>query len=228
MSPKRIAEHVLGNCISFINFEIQSTFFIDISIGNSLIQQLIMNKYLIFSKNWLGYAAVVSLFCMLVYTAVQQSFRQSANDPQYQLAQDAVNAINKGTDPKLLTGTRPLDIAETLSPYVLIYDANGNAIGNNVTLDGAAPKLPGGVLDEARKNGTNSVTWQPRPAIRQATVMMATHRGYVVVAGRSLQNTEDHIDRLGMLVLFGWAASLVAMLVIVILQELMTSKMGHA
>ena len=57
--------------------------------------------------------------------------------------------------------------------------------------------------------------------------MMTTNKGYVVVAGRSLQNTEEHIDRLGTLVLFGWAGSVVAMLVIAVLQELMMGKMRH-
>jgi len=186
-----------------------------------------MNKYLIISKNWLGYAAVVTLLCFLVYIIAQQNFRQSANDPQYQLAQDAVNAINKGTDPKQLTGTQSLDIASTLLPYVLIYDTNDNTIGNNVTLDGRTPKLPDGVLNEARSNGTNVITWQPRSGVRQATVMMAAHKGYLVVAGRSLRNTEDHIATLGGQVLFGWIASLIAMLLVVVLQELMVSKMSH-
>lgn len=187
-----------------------------------------MNKYLIISKNWLGYAAVVTLLCLTVYGAVQQSFRQSANDLQYQMAQDVANAINKGADPKSLTGTQQLDLASTLSPYVIIYDTNGNAVGSNITLNGQIPKPPAGALDDARNNGTNSVTWQPRPGIRQATVMMATRRGYLVVAGRSLRNTEEHIDRLGILVFFGWVASLLVMLVVAVLQEFMTSKMGHA
>ena len=185
-----------------------------------------MNKYLIISKNWLGYAAVVTLLCLTVYGAVQQSFRQSANDLQYQMAQDVANAINNGADPKSLTGTQQLDLASTLSPYVLIYDANGNAVGNNVTLNGKVPKPPAGALAEARKRGSNSVTWQPRPDVRQATVMIATRRGYLVVAGRSLRNTEEHIYKLGMLVLFGWIASLLVMLVVAVLQEFMTSKMS--
>lgn len=184
-----------------------------------------MNKYLIISKNWLGYAALVTLLCLTVYGAVQQSFRQSANDLQFQMAQDVANAINKGADPKLLTGTQQLDLASTLSPYVLIYDANGNAVGNNVTLNGLVPKPPVGALNEARNSGSNSVTWQPRPGIRQATVMIATRRGYLVVAGRSLRNTEEHIHRLGLLVFFGWIASLLVMLVVAVLQEFMTSKM---
>jgi len=187
-----------------------------------------MNTYLSISKNWLGYAAVVTLLCLLVYIIAQQNFRQAANEPQYQLAQDAVNDLNKGTDPKLLTGTQSLDIASTLSPYVLIYDSNGNAVGNNIMLDGRIPKPPDGALNKASSNGINTVTWQPRPGVREATVMMATRKGYIVVAGRSLQTTESQIATLGGQVLFGWIASLAAMLIVVFLQELMTSKMSHA
>ena len=187
-----------------------------------------MNRYLIISKNWLGYAAVVTLLCLLVYIVAQQNFRQSANDPQYQLAQDAANAINKGADPKSLLGAAPVEIATTLSPYLLIYDANGNSIGNNTTLDGKPPKLPEGVLETTRRQRTNVVTWQPRSGIRQATVMITAGRGYTIVAARSLQTTEERVRTLGTQVLFGWIASLTAMLVIVFLQELMTSKMSAA
>lgn len=187
-----------------------------------------MNKYLVISKNWLGYAAVVTLLCFLVYIVAQQNFRQSANDPQYQLAQDAANAINNGIAPKSLAGTATLDIASTLSPYLLIYDANGNLVTNNITLDGKTPHLPEGALNSTRSGGTNVVTWQPRPGIRQATVIRVTRNGYIVVAGRSLQTVEDNISTLGMQVLFGWIASLVAMLAIVTLQEMITGKMTAA
>jgi Ca2+/Na+ antiporter len=187
-----------------------------------------MNRYLIISKNWLGYAAVVTLLCFLVYVVAQQTFRQSANDPQYQLAQDAASAINKGADPKSIVGAAPVEISTTFSPYLLIYDAHGNSIGNNITLDGKTPKLPNGVLETTRRQNTNVVTWQPRAGLRQATVMVSAGRGYTIVAGRSLQTTEERISTLGMQVLFGWIASLAAMAVIVLLQELMTSKMNAA
>jgi hypothetical protein len=52
------------------------------------------------------------------------------------------------------------------------------------------------------------VTWQPEPGVREATVAVGWRRGFVV-AGRSLQLTEQHIDQVGLIVGMGWLATLV-------------------
>ncbi|MDB5133834.1 MAG: hypothetical protein JWP37_437, partial [Mucilaginibacter sp.] len=52
--------------------------------------------------HWFGYAVVITLLCGIIYIVAQQNFRQAANDPQVQLAQEAANAINNGADPKTL------------------------------------------------------------------------------------------------------------------------------
>ncbi len=46
----------------------------------------------VFSKG-LPFAVAVTGFCLLAYVTVQQSLRQGANDPQIQMAQDAVAAL---------------------------------------------------------------------------------------------------------------------------------------
>jgi hypothetical protein len=186
-----------------------------------------MNKYLGIFKNWFGYAAVVSMLCGIIYIVAQQNFRLSANDVPYQLAHDAATGINDVGEPKQFphTGT-PVEITESLAPWLLVCDANGNALSNGALLDGKTPRLPQGVFDKAKKEGVNMVTWQPRPGVRQATVMVHTTVGYTVVAGQSLTITEDHISMLGTQVVFGWMLSLVAMLVVVTVQEMMTRKFG--
>lgn len=186
-----------------------------------------MNKYLAIFKNWFGYAAVVSMLCGIIYIVAQQNFRMSANDSPYQLAQDAASQLNKTTGSKQFpnAGT-PVEINESLAPWLLICDANGNALSNGALLDGKTPKLPQGVFDKAKKDGVNMVTWQPRPGIRQATVLVHTTVGYTVVAGQSLSIAENHISMLGAQVIFGWMLSLVAMLVVVTVQEMMTRKFG--
>ncbi len=55
-----------------------------------------MNKLKNIFRIWLPFAVTVTAFCALTYAAVQQSFRQNANDPQIQLAEDAVDAIVDG------------------------------------------------------------------------------------------------------------------------------------
>lgn len=185
-----------------------------------------MNKYATIFRNWFGYAAVITLVCIILYVTVQQSFRLSANDPQVQMAQDAAIAIDKGADPKTLSATATgMDIAQGLSPYVIVYDPSGNVVAGNTTLNGKPLRIPQGVIDYIRKNGRDAASWQPQPGVRQAMVGVVTATGkYIVVAGRSLAPTEERISRLGEQVVFGWVMSLIGMLVIVFLQSLMVRK----
>jgi hypothetical protein len=182
-----------------------------------------MNRYAIIFKNWFGYVALVTLFCCMGYLVGQQGFRQSADDPQYQLVQDAVNAINKGADPKSL-GAPVLDLAETLSPYLIIYDKAGNMVINGARLNGKPLEIPKGVLNYIQLNGVDHATWQPEPGIRQAMVGMRTTNRQVVIAGRSLRKIEEHIAILGQQMALGWAISMVAMLVVAVLQHLMVKR----
>lgn len=185
-----------------------------------------MNKYATIFRNWFGYAAVITLVCILVYVTVQQSFRLSANDPQVQMAQDSALAIDKGADPHSPPGANNgIDISQDLSPYLMVYDPSGNVVAGNATLNGKPLRIPQGVIDYIRKNGRDAASWQPAPGVRQAMVGVSTTRGrFIVVAGRSLAPTEERIARLGEQVAFGWVMSLIAMLVVAFLQSLMIRK----
>jgi hypothetical protein len=185
-----------------------------------------MNKYTLIFKNWLAYAAIITLLCGIVYITVQQSYRLSANDPQLQLAEDAANAINKGVDPKsLVSSTAAIDISQSLSPYLLIYDARGNVVAGSATLNSKPLKIPQGVIDYIQKNGKDAATWQPAPGVRQAMVgFSTTNKGYITVSGRSLRNTEERISLLGEQVFFGWTMSLLGLFVVAFLQEWITLK----
>jgi hypothetical protein len=182
-----------------------------------------MNRYAIIFVNWLGYATLVTLFCCMGYLVGQQGFRQSADDPQYQLVQDAVNAINKGADPYSL-GTSPRELAETLSPYLIIYDKAGNMVVNGARLYGKPLEVPKAVLNYIQLNGDDHATWQPLPGIRQAMVGMRAKNGNVVIAGRSLRKIEEHIAILGQQMALGWAISMVVMLVVAVLQHIMVRR----
>ena len=185
-----------------------------------------MNKYITIFKNWFAYAGIITLLCGIVFITVQQSYRLSANDPQLQLAEDAANALNKGADPKSIVGSTPaIEISQSLSPYLVIYDASGNVAAGSATLNGKPLKIPQGVIDYIQKNGKDAATWQPVPGVRQAMVGFSTaNKAYVTVAGRSLRNVEDRISLLGEQVLFGWGMSLLGMLVVALLQSMMTKK----
>lgn len=179
-----------------------------------------MNKFLTVFRNWFAYAAMITLVCGVIYVTVQQSYRMSANDPQFQADGDAAIAIGKGADPKTLTDKGPtVDISQSLALWLIIYDAQGSVAATNATLDGTVPRFPKAVLDHVRNSGIDALTWQPRSGIRQATVSVHTN-DYTVVAGRSLRLTEQRISLLGRQVFFGWAMSLLAMALVVLLLQM--------
>ena len=80
-------------------------------------------------KFWLPLAAVITLFCGLIYATVQQSYRMDANDPQIQMAEDTARALESGQPASSLVPSGKVDIAQSLAPYLIIYDTNGQAAG---------------------------------------------------------------------------------------------------
>lgn len=167
-------------------------------------------------KLWLPLAVTITLICGIVYTVVQQNYRHSANDPQYQMAEDAANEINSGVDPKTLIVNPPVELSSSLSPYLIIYDELEQPIASGALLNGKIPTLPSGVLVYVKKNGEDMITWQPRKGIRQALVIEKTTSGslYFVVAGRSLRKTEERIGLLMQQIVLGWACSLMILFVV--------------
>lgn len=200
----------------FIYFDLQSTFY--------LIKITTMN-YLIIFRNWLPYAAIITLLCGIIFIATQQSFRSTADDPQYQLVEDGAAAINNGADPKSLVNPAPaIETSKSLAPFMIIYEASGSLIASNANLDGKALTIPKGVLSYIEEHGSDAATWQPRSGVRLAMVGMKSDAGKVVIAGRSLRKVEERIVRLGEQVLFGWGCSLVGLLIVVIFQDWLTKK----
>jgi hypothetical protein len=188
-----------------------------------------MDRFTGIFKNWIAYAAIITLMCGIIYITAQQNFRMNANDPQYQMIEDAANAINNGADAKsLVTSTTNIEISKSLAPFLVIYDAAKNIIATNAILNGKALTIPPGVLTYVQKNGRDAVSWQPQPGVRLAMVAVyaSSGKGYIVVAGRSLLEIEERISILGRQVLFGWACSLAALFVVAFLQDEMTRRMN--
>ena len=169
-----------------------------------------MNTFLSALKTWIPFAVSVTLICGIIYGTVQQSYRQGANDPQYQMAGDAAAAIEHGADPKSIVPAASLDLSQTLSPFLIIYDDKGVPAASGALLDGKIPSPPPGVFDYAREKGENVLTWQPRAGIRQAIVvrkLTGAMQGFVL-SGRSLFKVEEREQLLVRQILFGWTISL--------------------
>jgi hypothetical protein len=165
---------------------------------------------------WLPAAVGVSLMSGVLYVSVQQSYRQNANDPQLQMAEDAAARLSSGDAPAAVVGDGSVDVATSLAPFVAVYDASGRVLASDGTLDGAPPSPPPGVLQAARDRGQNMVTWQPRDGVRQAleVVPWSSPSGEgTVLAGRSLREVEHRVDDLTLMVGLGWAVTMAAIAV---------------
>ena len=119
-------------------------------------------------------AFVLTLSCGISYLLVQQDLRQSANDPQIQMAEDG---ISPQTLPRV-------DISKSLAPFVIVFDQNGNPVSSSGTLNGAIPTIPAGIFQYVRNSGEDRFTWQPAPSVRIAAVVDKTNSGFIL-AGRN-------------------------------------------
>lgn len=165
-------------------------------------------------KYWLLMAAIVTGLSGLLYAAVQQDLRQSANDPQIQMAEDTAAKLADGQQVQNVVPTEKVDIANSLAPYIIIFDATGKPIASSVQLDGQTPTVPSGVFDYVRQNGEDRITWQPQSGVRSAIVVTqfkGPNPGFVL-AGRSLREVEIREDNIMHLILLGWLAILIVTL----------------
>ena len=171
-------------------------------------------KKLSFIFSWLPIGIAVTLLSFLVYGVVQQTIRLSANIPQIQLAEDAAVNIVRGVSPQAVIPKDNVDMAASLSPYMIVYDDQGNILASSVELDGKVPVLPSGVLAQAREQEVR-VTWQPRSGVRSAAVVVryVGDKPGFVLAGRSLREVEKLEDVILRDVFMGWAVTMVVTLV---------------
>lgn len=159
-----------------------------------------MKKNLIY---WIAASTVVTIIFGTIYATGQYILRSGANDPQIQLAEDIATRLNNGASPGNQTSNK-VDVAKSLSPFVIIYDKQGKELNGSVQLDGKTPELPKGVFSYA--NPQYTVTWEPKSGVRIAAVVRSTNNGYVL-AGRNLREVENRENILLILVGIGWGVS---------------------
>ncbi|HEY5901891.1 MAG TPA: hypothetical protein VIU39_05015 [Anaerolineales bacterium] len=177
-----------------------------------------MNRMKNILRLWLPFAVVISAFCALAYAAVQQAYRQGANDPQIQMAEDAASALADGQAPADLMRASTVPVAKSLAPFMIIYDADGKVAASSAQLDGKTPSLPDGVLDSTRQLGENRITWQPRGGVRIASVIVSYPGGYVL-AGRNMREVEARESQTTLFAGLTWVLALLATLLVIALGE---------
>jgi hypothetical protein len=166
-------------------------------------------------RYWIPIAIAVTAMSVLIYVAVQQDFRKSLNDPQLQMAQDVANRLLDGAPPKSFAATPGVDIAASLSPWVVVCDINGKPVASGASLEGTTPVPPKGVFEYTLQNGEDRITWQPRSDVRVATVIeywRGKNGAGFVVTGRNMREVEDRIGALENQVAALWLLTMAATL----------------
>ncbi len=166
-----------------------------------MIKKLIKHYYI-----WILALILTTAFCGLVYVSVHQVLRQSANDPQIEIAQDTANLLNSGQKIEAIMPAGKVDPSISLAPFIIVYNDNQQVTASSVSLDNQTPQLPKGVLDFVKNHGEEKLTWQPKNGIRIASVITKYNGGFVL-AGRSLKEVELRVDRLSHTVLMVWLAA---------------------
>lgn len=174
---------------------------------------------------WLPLVVALTGVFGFAFTAVQQNYRQSMNDPQIAMAEDAAASLSRDYNPEKVipSGGVPVDIATSLSPWIAIFDDSGTVVDSYAGLDNSGLRLPEGLFDTstwqplkkyvAPTGPETRVTWQPRPGVRQAIVLVqfqTPHGVGYVAAGRSMRLVEERIINLTQLGAVAWSTTVLA------------------
>lgn len=166
-------------------------------------------------RHFLPLFILVTCIYGVIAFVVQQNYRQSANDPQIQMAEDTGLALSNGQKVADLLPSQKIDIATSISPFLVVYDNKGIPVAASGTLNNQLPQLPAGIFGYVDEHSDDRVTWQPIPGIRDAIVVVkyVTNQGTgYVMAGRSLREIEKRESQLQMQVAIGWVVTILATL----------------
>lgn len=179
-----------------------------------------IKKVIKFLRIFIPVVLVCSAIFGTIELAVQQNYRQSANDPQIQMAQDQAKAFENGQKIESVGAGEKIDLSKSLAPFLIVFDSQENPATSSATLNGRIPVPPPGVFEQATNQGENRVTWQPSENVRIAAVVAPFHgptSGFIL-AGRSLREVEKRESQLNLQVGAGYLVSVVIIGATILLQ----------
>ena len=158
-------------------------------------------------------AAIVTVQVGLVELAVQQNYRQSANDPQIAATIDVASLLEQGAPASaIIDESQAIDISKSLDTFVMVFDGSGKKLVSGAKIGTATPSVPQGVFDYAKKHGSDNFTWQPQKGVRIAASVLpygsGQNTGYVL-AGRNIKDVEKRETSLDLICLAAWFVSIV-------------------
>ena len=123
---------------------------------------------------WLPIAVASTVLAFAGAFTSQQQLRAGADQPQSVLVHDAAEAMAAGQD-RGAWMPAPITLESGQGMFLAAYDAAGKPLWSSARLAGRLPEPPPGVFRNANR-GQYRVTWQPRPTIRQALVIVPNPR----------------------------------------------------
>lgn len=179
-------------------------------------------------KTWFTLGLLLTVTLGTTFGVAQQVVRQSANDPQIQLAEDWADQLTSDNDATHLSMGNFIDPNRSLATFGIVYDQAGNIASSSVT----APTnflQPDGVFGSVDQAPNKEVhfTWQPATGTRFAAVIKRVDAGgktFYVLAARNLREVENRIDKIMWLTVGAWFAGLVLILLSLHLHLLPTLK----
>ncbi len=188
-----------------------------------------MSDMKLFTKTfikWLPLGVAITMLCGLIHVSVQQNYRQGLNDPQIQMAEDAARYLAKDYTPAAVVPRgQSIDIAQSLAPWIAVYDESGKVLESSAVLDGKPPMPPHGVFDTTHWKdpivghhltadvpaNQNRVSWESASGVRNAIVIahIEGSKGGFVIAGRNMREVEEREGSLMQMIALGWIAILI-------------------
>lgn len=151
------------------------------------------------------YSLALIIGCLSIYIIIQQSLRMTANSPQDSIVENmSLLAAKQGISLEPIL-KQSIDITSEETPFVIVYDKDGNFLASSAVLKGRIPVLPKGVFETVKKSIKKSFTWEPEGGIRIAAVMKyysGKYSGYILV-GRTLTTVEEAEDYFKKMVITG-------------------------
>ncbi|MEI6728811.1 MAG: hypothetical protein WCK98_04165 [bacterium] len=172
-------------------------------------------------KHWILPTILLTLVFVTILATAQSVIRTESNEELYTKGVDYRTVLQSGQPSNQLKSLEAVDPYESLSAIVVLYDVNQNVLGSNIVKSREVPKIPSGVLDYARSNNVNRVTWQPYSDLRLSAVaykVSGNFNGFVVVA-KNQEYTNARINIISKYVGVAWIASLVILLFINTLKD---------
>jgi len=111
-----------------------------------------------------------------------------------------------------------VEISRSLAPFYVIFDNSQEPIASSGLLKGEMPTLPDGVLDFARQNRGHSLTWEPQPGTRIATVIVPYKDGFVL-AGRNMREVEAREAQVSIFAGTTWILAMIGTLTVIVFGE---------